>query len=224
VVRFSVDGGRISTPVPVLTGIPKASTHNGGRLAFGPDGLLYVGTGDAADTRRSQDRGSLGGKVLRLRPDGSVPPDNPFGSPVWSLGHRNVQGLGFDDAGRLYATEFGQSTFDEVNLVRGGQNYGWPVVEGRSSDSRYVNPLVTWKPRRPRRAEPPSPPARCGWPALRGQRLWQLPLDGGGGVQEPRPLFVGQFGRMRAVAEMPDGALWVLTNESPGRVLRVPLG
>jgi glucose/arabinose dehydrogenase len=187
--------------------------------------MLYAGTGDAQDTRRSQDRASLGGKVLRLRPDGSAPGDNPFpGSPVWSLGHRNVQGLGFDGAGRLYATEFGQNTFDEVNVITRGANYGWPVVEGRSDDSRYVNPVVTWS---PSEASPSGATVAAGsfWvAALRGQRLWQVPLDGDGGVQEPRPLFAGQFGRLRAVAEMPDGALWVLTNESPGRVVRVPLG
>ena len=225
IVRFSVDGGRIGPVTPVLTGIPKAGTHNGGRIAFGPDGLLYAGTGDAQDTRRSQDRASLGGKVLRVRPDGTVPGDNPFpGSPVWSLGHRNVQGLGFDDAGRLYATEFGQNTFDEVNVIRAGQNYGWPVVEGRSGDSRFVDPVVTWS---PAEASPSGATVAGGsfWvAALRGQRLWQVPLDGQGGVGTPRALFVNEFGRLRAVQQASDGSLWVLTNESPGRVLRVPLG
>ncbi len=225
VVRFSLDGGRVGPATPILTGIPKANIHNGGRIAFGPDGLLYVGTGDAADASRSQDRGSLGGKVLRLTRDGGVPGDNPFpGSPVWSLGHRNVQGLGFDASGRLYASELGQNTYDEVNVIRPGANYGWPVVEGRGGDDRYVDPVVTWS---PAEASPSGATVAAGsfWvAALRGQRLWQVPLDGTGGVQEPRPLFEGQLGRLRAVAEMPDGALWVLTNESPGRVMRVPLG
>ena len=225
IVRFSVDGGRVGAPTPILTGIPKANIHNGGRIAFGPDGMLYVGTGDAADTSRAQNRGSLGGKVLRITRDGGVPGDNPFpGSPVWSLGHRNVQGLGFDVAGRLYASELGQNTFDEVNVIRPGGNYGWPVVEGRGGDDRYVDPVVTWS---PAEASPSGATVAAGsfWvAALRGQRLWQVPLDSAGGVQEPRSLFEGQLGRLRAVAEMPDGALWVLTNESPGRVMRVPIG
>ena len=225
VVRFSVDGGRVGAPTPILTGIPKARIHNGGRIAFGPDGMLYVGTGDAADSSRSQNRGSLGGKILRITRDGGVPGDNPFpGSPVWSLGHRNVQGLGFDAAGRLFASELGQNTYDEVNVIRPGGNYGWPLVEGRGGGDRYVDPVVTWT---PEEASPSGATVAAGsfWvAALRGQRLWQVPLDGAGGVQEPRSLFEGQLGRLRAVAEMPDGALWVLTNESPGRVVRVPIG
>ena len=224
VVRFSVDGGRVGPVTPVLTGIPKANIHNGGRIAFGPDGLLYVGTGDAGNADRAQDRGSLGGKILRIAGDGGVPGDNPFpGSPVWSLGHRNVQGLGFDAAGRLYASELGQNTFDEVNVIRPGANYGWPVVEGRGGGDRYVDPVVTWT---PAEASPSGATVASGSffvAALRGQRLWQVPLDGNGGVQEPRALFIGELGRQRAVAEMPDGDLWVLTNESPGRVIRVPV-
>lgn len=225
VVRFSVEGDRVGEPAGVLTGIPKANTHNGGRITFGPDGMLYVGTGDAGDSGRAQDLGSLGGKILRVTPDGGVPDDNPFaGSPVLSLGHRNVQGLGFDDAGRLFATEFGQNTFDEVNVIVAGGNYGWPEVEGRGDDDRFVDPVVTWS---PEESSPSGATVAGGsfWvAALRGQRLWQVPLDGQGGVEEPRALFVGEFGRLRAVAQQPDGALWVLTNEPDGRVLRVPLG
>ena len=209
----------------LLGGIPKANIHNGGRLAFGPDGNLFVGTGDAADTSRSQDRGSLGGKVLRIRPDGSVPSDNPFpGSPVWSLGHRNVQGLAFDEAGRLWASELGQNAFDEVNLIRPGANYGWPVVEGRAGDSRFVDPLVTWA---PSESSPSGAAVASGslWlAALRGQRLWQVALDGSGGVGAVTPRFVEQYGRLRAVAQSVDCSLWVLTNESDARLLRVPLG
>ena len=108
-----------------------AEIHDGGRIAFGPDGKLYAGVGETGSTALAQDLGSLNGKILRMNPDGSVPADNPFaGSRVWSLGHRNVQGLAWDRAGHLWATEFGQNTFDEVNLIRPGRNYGWPVVEG----------------------------------------------------------------------------------------------
>jgi glucose/arabinose dehydrogenase len=222
VVRFRL--GDLGAVQPVITGIPKASIHNGGRIAFGPDGLLYVGTGDAGVTSRAQDPASSGGKVLRVHPNGAVPTDNPFaGSSVFSLGHRNVQGLGFDDGGRLYATELGQNSFDEVNVIRRGANYGWPAVEGRSDDSRYVNPVVTWT---PAESSPSGAVVAAGafWvAALRGQRLWQVELDGAGGVGQVRPHFAGQFGRLRAVAQVPDGSLWVLTNESDARVLRVPL-
>jgi glucose/arabinose dehydrogenase len=224
VVRFPISGG-IGPVQPIVTGIPKGTVHNGGRIAFGPDGRLYVGTGEAGVRERSQDLRTSGGKILRVNADGTVPADNPFaGSSVFSLGHRNVQGLGFDDDGRLYATELGQNSFDEVNVVRAGANYGWPVVEGRGGDERFVDPVVTWT---PAEASPSGAVVAAGsfWvAALRGQRLWQVVLDGAGGVGEVRPHFAGQFGRLRAVAQVPDGALWVLTNESDGRVLRVPLG
>ena len=126
IVRFRLGGPQRV----VLDGLAASSIHNGGRIAFGPDGKLYAGVGDAGDTSLAQDRDSLNGKILRMNPDGSVPSDNPYGSLVWSLGHRNVQGLAWDRAGRLWATEFGQNTTDEVNLIRRGRNYGWPNVEG----------------------------------------------------------------------------------------------
>jgi glucose/arabinose dehydrogenase len=224
VVRFPFSGSGIGAVTPIVTGIPKASIHNGGRIAFGPDGTLYVGTGDAADTRRSQDPSSSGGKILRVTRDGAVPGDNPDPrSPVFSLGHRNVQGLGFDEAGRLWASELGQNSFDEVNLIRGGGNYGWPVVEGRGGDPRFVDPVVTW---RPEEASPSGATVAAGsfWvAALRGQRLWQVPLDGNGGVGEDRAHFVGQLGRLRAVAEVAPNVLWLLTNESDARVIEVRL-
>jgi len=132
----------------------------------------------------SQDRSSLNGKILRVNPDGSVPSDNPFGSPVWSLGHRNVQGLSWDSSGRLWATEFGQDTKDEVNLIQKGNNYGWPNVEGDgdTQGGTYTNPLVTWSPSE----ASPSGDAVVGSTlyvgALRGQRLWQVPLNGASAI------------------------------------------
>jgi len=142
VVRFRL-GGR---PEPILTGIPVNSFHDGGRLKFGPDGMLYVTTGDAGDSENSQDRGSLGGKILRIEPDGSVPSDNPFpNNPVYSYGHRNVEGLAWDAEGQLYASEFGQNTWDEVNRIEAGENYGWPEVEGKGGeDEGYVDPITVW--------------------------------------------------------------------------------
>ena len=208
-------GGR---PEPLVTGIPVSGIHNGGRLAFGPDGMLYAGTGDASERGRSQDLGSLGGKVLRMTPDGDPAPGNPFpGSLVWTLGHRNVQGLAWDSAGRLWASEFGQNRFDEVNLIEPGRNYGWPAVEGRSDRSEFVQPLVTWA----TSEASPSGVAVLGdrlyVAALRGERLWRVPLDGRGGVGTPEALLVGQYGRLRAVAVAPDRSLWVLTSNRDGR-------
>jgi glucose/arabinose dehydrogenase len=205
-------------PQVLLAGIPSAAIHNGGRIAFGPDGMLYAGTGDAADGANAQDLASLGGKILRLRPDGGVPDDNPFpGSPVWSLGHRNVQGLAWDAEGRLFATEFGQNRVDEVNLIERGGNYGWPEVEGTGGGGRFRDPLVTW----PVSAASPSGAAIADGTlyaaALRGERLWSVPLDGRGGMGEPRALLAGVYGRLRHAAVAPDGSLWVLTSNRDGR-------
>src|SRR5918996_3771337 len=147
VVRMSFDGGALGEPEVVIDGIPKAGNHNGGRLAFGPDGMLYVSTGDAAQPDRAQDLESLGGKILPLSPDGTVPADNPFaGSPVFSYGHRNVQGLAFDQDGRLWASEFGQNTWDELNLIEAGGNYGWAGVEGVGKDEPFIQPGGQWSP------------------------------------------------------------------------------
>ena len=206
---------RLSAPEqvePVLTGIPKAGIHNGGRLAFGPDGMLYAGTGDTGDSSLSQDPGSLGGKVLRMTPQGRPAPG--ASSLVFSRGHRNVQGLAFDSAGQLYATEFGQNRFDEVNRITEGGNYGWPEVEGAGTGGgRFTAPLVTWE----TSEASPSGAAVVGGDlyvaALRGQRLWEVPLAGG----DPVSLLQGEYGRLRAAATAPDGALWLLTSNRDGR-------
>lgn len=215
IVRFRL-GGAVR---PILTGLQKASIHNGGRLAFGPDGMLYAGVGDAGTTSNAQDRGSRNGKILRIAPDGSVPAGNPIGgSPVWSLGHRNVQGLAFDRAGRLWASEFGQNSFDEVNLIRKGRNYGWPLVEGKGSTQggRFTNPLVTWR----TSESSPSGAAIAGSSlyvgALAGERLWRVPLRGSS-VGRPRALLNGRYGRLRTVVRAPDGALWISTSNRDGR-------
>ncbi|MEJ5914954.1 PQQ-dependent sugar dehydrogenase [Pseudokineococcus sp. 1T1Z-3] len=231
VVRAVLDGDSLGEPEVVLEGIPRARTHNGGRLAFGPDGMLYVTTGDAQQPELSQAPGSLAGKVLRLTPDGDAAPGNPVeGSPVWSLGHRNVQGLGWDAQGRLYASEFGADTWDELNLVTPGANYGWPEVEGPGGDaSRFTDPIVWWS---PAQASPSGLAVvdDAVWvSALRGQRLWRVPVStspGGGPVGEPEAYLVGEHGRLRDVSPAPGGgALRVLTNDGDGQdqLLRVPL-
>nr|WP_269329632.1 PQQ-dependent sugar dehydrogenase [Kineosporia babensis] len=234
VVRMSFDGSKLGKPKNVLTGIPSAGNHNGGVITFGPDGKLWIGTGDAAVTDNAQDKSSLGGKILRLDPDGSISADNPFkGSAVYSLGHRNVQGLAFDSKGRPWATEFGQDTWDEFNRILPGRNYGWPLVEGKKKRKGFVAPKVQW------RTDVASPSglaivddvAYLG--ALRGERLWAVPLKGKG-VGKAKSLFHGRFGRLRAVAATPKGKhLWVTTSNTDGRgepsrrddrVLRLDLG
>jgi glucose/arabinose dehydrogenase len=237
VVRLRYAGGRLGAPTVVLQGLPKAVVHNGGRLAFGPDDFLYVTTGDATDRGRSQDRDYLGGKILRVTRDGAPAPGNPFaGSPVWSLGHRNVQGIGWDAAGRLYASEFGQNTWDELNLVQPGRNYGWPEVEGpgtaQDRERGFTPPLASW---RTSDASPSGLAVGLGsvWlAALRGERLWRVPLTGGGGIGTPEALLRGELGRLRDVEVEPDGSLLVLTSNTfrgrptpdDDRLVRVRLG
>jgi glucose/arabinose dehydrogenase len=217
------DEGRqftIGPPEVIFTGIPKASTHNGGRIRFGPDGLLYVGTGDSQRREQPQDPNALGGKILRLTPEGRPAPGNPFGNAVYSLGHRNVQGLAWDSAGRLWASEFGPDVNDELNLILPGANYGWPLVTGAPHRDEFRDAKVVW----PSTAESsPSGLEIVGSTAylgaLRGQRLWTVPLEDGE-AGSPVAYFTGEYGRIRDVVRAPDGRFWLLTNnENPDFVL-----
>ena len=213
IARFTLGG----EPQILLQGIDNAQNHDGGRIAFGPDGMLYAGVGDAGEPDHAQDPESLNGKILRLTPDGRVPPDNPDpDSYVYTMGHRNVQGLAWDGSGAMYGVEFGQSRFDEVNLIQPGRNYGWPVVEGRgdTDGGRFTNPLVTWT----TDEASPSGAAVIGQTlyvaALQGERLWAVPITGPGRLGDPVPRLVGAYGRLRTVAEGPDGALWLTTSNT----------
>lgn len=223
VVRLPWSPRGLGDPEVIIDGIPRASIHNGGRVAFGPDGMLYIATGDAGQPELAQDRTSLGGKVLRVTPDGSVPEDNPFpGSPVYTLGHRNVQGLAFADDGsaRVWASEFGTSIADELNLLIPGGNYGWPVVEGAADQPPYLDPIAQWS---PTSLASPSGIAYVGGesPAvyvasLRGQVLWQVPIVGDR-AGEPLALDLGSLGRLRTVTTQRDGTLWLMTSNTDGR-------
>ena len=219
VVRMAWDGSELGPAQAILTGIPKNTFHDGGRIAFGPDGMLYVATGDAGDESAAQDLDSLAGKVLRVSPDGGIPEDNPFpGSPVFTLGHRNVQGLAFDTQGRLWASEFGAKDADELNMLTAGGNYGWPIVEGKGSDPAYIDPVTTWEP-----TSTASPSGIAVFDgsvyvaSLRGQKLWQVPLSGDDAYRAaavPLP----DLGRLRTVAATPDGrSLWLSTSNRDGR-------
>jgi glucose/arabinose dehydrogenase len=216
VMRMTFDGSSLKPGPIIVNGIAKAGNHNGGRLAFGPDGYLYISTGDAAQRDPAQDKASLSGKILRVTLDGKPAPGNPFpGSRVWSLGHRNVQGLAWDKSGTMYASEFGQNTWDELNVIRPGRNYGWPVVEGIAHHAGFVDPVAQWH------TQDASPSGIAVGPdnavymaALRGESLWRIPLVGNGKVGTPQRLLQGAYGRLRAVVNAPDGRLWVLTNNT----------
>ena len=217
IVRFRYSGGRIGPLDAVVTGIPRAAIHNGGRLAFGPDGMLWATTGEHGEPGLAQDRDSLAGKILRMTPDGRPAPGNPFGTLVWTYGHRNIEGMAWDGAGRMYATEFGQDRFDEINRIERGRNYGWPAVEGADGGGRYADPEVTWP---TDQASPSGAAIAAGslWAAaLRGERLWQIPLSRSGEAGTPIAHFPGGYGRLRAVVRAPDGSLWCTTSNRDGR-------
>ena len=221
VVRLQVaDDGTVDGAAQqvVVSGIVKGGIHNGGAVAFGPDGLLYVGTGEAGRRGPAQDRDDLGGKILRVTPDGAPAPGNPFGTAVYTLGHRNVQGLAFAPDGTLYAAEFGQNRFDEVNRITAGGNYGWPEVEGVGDRPGFTDPLVTWS----TDEASPSGLAYAGGAlyaaGLRGERLWKVPVTAPDALGTPEALLTGEFGRLRGVTPTPDGtALWVTTSNRDGR-------
>jgi glucose/arabinose dehydrogenase len=238
IVRIRYDETlRTDTTEVLLTGIPRNKYHNGGRLRFGPDGRLYAATGDGQDPDTAQDVDNLGGKVLRLNPDGSVPADNPFpDSYVYSYGHRNPQGLAFDSQGRLWEQEFGNNVMDETNLIVKGGNYGWPACEGTSGDCAdpgFVAPVRTY----------PVAAASCSGIAivrdvlyiacLRGTRVYRAVISGDT-LTDVQQYFVGTYGRLRTVEPSIDGHLWLTTstggdkdsvaNNSNERVLKVTLG
>ncbi|MBL0885240.1 PQQ-dependent sugar dehydrogenase [Myceligenerans sp. I2] len=219
VERYPVEGSAgslsLGSPTPVLDGLPAGTYHDGGRIAFGPDGMLYVAVGDTQDAGTAQELDALSGKILRVTPDGGIPADNPFpGSPVYSYGHRNVQGLAWTDDGTMFATEFGDHTWDELNLIEAGNNYGWPQVEGAGGTGGLVDPVQQWSP-----AEAsPSGLAAVGDTLfvanLRGQVLRTVPAADPATSTEH---FAGRYGRLRDVAAAPDGSLWFVTSNTDGR-------
>lgn len=223
VVRGKFVRGKLRDLEPVLTAIPRADHHDGGRIAFGPDAFLYVATGDAGEPELAQETQSLAGKILRINTEGEPAPGNPKpDSPVWSLGHRNIQGLAWDDDDQLWASEFGSDRFDELNKIEMGGNYGWPLLEGREEDNPgvdadgFLDPVATW-------TTDEASPSGLAWAdeslwlgALRGTRLWQVTIDSRGAAKTT-PHFVGEYGRLRTVVTTPAGKLWVSTSNRDGR-------
>ena len=203
-------------PEAVLTGLVKAGNHNGGRIAFGPDGMLYATVGDAGRPGLAQDRAALNGKILRMTPDGGVPDDNPFAdSLVYSLGHRNPQGLAWGEDGTLYSSEFGQNTWDELNIIAAGQNYGWPSVEGIANADGFVNPIQQWSTSEASPSGLASTGSTLFMAALRGERLWAIWVEQEGVASSA--FYADEFGRLRDAVEGPGGTLWVITNNTDGR-------
>ncbi len=221
VATMTYDGATLGEPQVIIEGIPGGETfHQGGALALGPDGDLYVATGDNGNPPSAQDLDSLSGKVLRYSLDGTPAPGNPFDTAVYSWGHRNVEGLTFDDQDRLWASEFGQNVWDEVNLIEPGANYGWPEVEGSGGGEKFVDPKAVW------RTEDASPSGITFWEgslwmaALRGQTLWEIPLVGPDGTDagDPVPHLADTYGRLRnVVVETGGEALLLATSNTDGR-------
>lgn len=219
VQRFDVSGTpgalALGDAETLLDGIPSARTHNGGRIAIGPDGMLYVTTGDANVPDLAQDRDSLAGKILRMTPEGAVPANNPFpDSFVYSYGHRNPQGIAWAEDGTLFASEFGQNTWDELNVITPGANYGWPVVEGQGGGADFVDPVQQWS---TVEASPSGIAVIEGTvfiANLRGERVRAVPVADPSTATE---YYVGELGRIRDVVAAPDGDLWILTNNTDGR-------
>lgn len=222
VESYKFENGELTDKKIIITNIPGSSNHDGGRIAFGPDNLLYITTGDAGNEESAQDSSALSGKILRLMDDGSVPADNPFGNAVYSFGHRNPQGLAWDSKGRLWSTEHGPSGFasgfDELNRIDKGKNYGWPVIQGDEEQNNMVSPIVnsgkkeTWAPAG-------LAYFRNGFyfAGLRGQTLYKANLDDSGGYQSLSALLTGKYGRLRAVVAGPDDSLYISTSNTDGR-------
>lgn len=230
VVRFKDDSDSISNMITILDDIPAAQYHAGSELAFGPDGKLYITTGDATERELAQDKDSLVGKILRLNDDGSIPSDNPFGTAVWSYGHRNPQGISWNSKGELYETEHGPSGFDgpgggdEVNKIEKGGNYGWPFISHIRSLEGTISPLLVFTP-----AEAPASALiysgklfpqfkdNLFFGSLRGENLMRVMIGEDADAVSFERMFLEEYGRIREVAEGPDGAIYFSSSNKDGR-------
>jgi glucose/arabinose dehydrogenase len=220
----------------IFGNLPASQIHDGGRIKFGPDGMLYVTNGDSSSPSHAQDVKKLSGKIFRIHSDGTIPADNPFpGSPVYSLGHRNPQGLAWHPlTGKLYSSEHGQTAHDEINLIEAGANYGWPLIQGEVTEVKPADaaskgpgklkvPILqsgdeTWAPSGITFVSEGPWKHNLLVANLRGTQLQRMVLASDGqSVQSVEVLFHDEFGRIRDVVEGPDGSLYMLTNNRDGR-------
>jgi len=227
VARFRLVGNQLTDEKIIIDNIPSALYHDGGRIAFGPDGMLYITTGDSTSSVLAQNLSSLAGKTLRLTPDGEIPSDNPFGTAVWSYGHRNSQGITWDSFGRMWETEHGSTVGapgeslccrDEINLIEKAKNYGWPTIQGDQVRVGMVTPMlnsgsnVTWAP-----AGVAFASGSLYFAGLKGSTLYQVRFWADGSFRDLTTHFVGKFGRIRAVTAGRDGSLYISTSNRDGR-------
>jgi len=218
--EYTLSGDQLTFNRTILDNIPAADNHNGGAIAFGPDGKLYITTGDAAQSELAQDKNSLAGKILRLNDDGTTPSDNPYGNLVWSYGHRNPQGIAWNPKGRMWSVEHGpsgsESGRDELNIIEKGANYGWPVITGTGTNGGMRSPIAqsgdseTWAP-----AGLAYLDGKLYFAGLRGQSLYQAIPTADDSVSLTRH-FSSTYGRLRAVTAH-DGKLYVSTSNRDGR-------
>jgi len=219
--RYELVGGKLQNKKTVLDGILGASNHDGGRMAFGPDGLLYITAGDAQNPDSAQVTNDLNGKILRVNDDGSIPGDNPFKNAVYSYGHRNPQGITWDSSGRLWSTEHGPSGLqtgnDELNLIYAGKNYGWPTIKGQQSKDGMVTPVIesgtkdTWAP-----GQVVFYKDSLFFVGLRGAAIYKATLSGEK-VTDFKEYFKNEWGRLRTIVVGPDKYFYILTNNTDGR-------
>ncbi|WP_151732938.1 PQQ-dependent sugar dehydrogenase ['Paenibacillus yunnanensis' Narsing Rao et al. 2020] len=224
VLRLKIGSSQAEIDKVLLDGIPGDRNHNGGRIRFGPDGYLYITTGERYEPELAQQQDSLGGKILRITRDGSIPQDNPLpGSPVYSWGHRNPQGLAWQPGtGVLFSSEHGQSAHDEINIIEPGANYGWPLIQGSESGDGMQPPLLhsgedTWAPSGMAFITQGPWAGELLVANLAGEQVLRISPEEEGAEPEVQELFRGEWGRIRNVAEGPDGTLYLLTNNGDGR-------
>ncbi len=214
VVKMKLEKNKLIDETTIVDKIPGAIFHDGGRLKFGPDGFLYITTGDALNPSLAQNKSSLAGKILRVTDEGKPAPGNPFGDLIYSFGHRNPQGITWDDQRRLWEVEHGQSATDELNLIEPGNNYGWPTIRGDQTQTGLITPILqsgndTWAP-----AGAAFYNGSIFFGGLRGQALYQIVL---GNQIQLKTHFKQEFGRIRDVILGPDNLLYITTSNRDGR-------